>query len=223
MNELSVFDRSVKVLFRNTPDAICRLLDMDVSPGDIRTDDVSVNVPELRADGLLVLGSPAHPPERGLYLEFQLDYPKRKTVEGWFAKVANLNYQRPYPVSLSVIYLTRGGRKRFPSSYTIHGAVKNTFTFHVIRLWEYIDRIRHGDLKALAPLLVLCENHPTVETLWEEREIIRGLDVDERQRSELFALSIMVGRKYFTEDILQAVFGEEIPMIKELSFIEEWI
>ncbi len=62
-----------------------------------------------------------------------------------------------------------------------------------------------------------------METLWEEREIIRGLDVDDRQRSELFALSIMVGRKYFTEDILQAVFGEEIPMIKELSFIDEWI
>lgn len=219
----TLIDRSVKILVRDHPDAMSRLLSLNIPPEHIRTDDVSVNVPEFRSDKLFVIEGAGHPPKWGLQGEFQLE-PDKRAVQGWFLKNAALNSQRDYPVLLVVIYLTRGKHRTFPSSYTLTaGNIKNVYRFHVIRLWEHIDRIRNGDLGALAPLLVLCEDHPTEATLHEARRIIRRLDVDEKMRTELFALSVMVARRHFAEEALYTIFREELPMIKELSFVQEWI
>ncbi|MDQ2733033.1 MAG: DUF4351 domain-containing protein [Armatimonadota bacterium] len=223
MTPPTLIDRSVKILIRDHPDAMSRLLNLNISPEHIRTDDVSVNVPEFRSDQLFVIEGAGDPPKWGLQGECQLE-PDKRAVQGWFLKNAALNSQRDYPVLLVVIYLTRGKHRTFPSSYTITaGNIKNVYRFHVIRLWEHIDRIRNGDLGALAPLLVLCEDHPTEATLQEARAIIRRLDVDEGTRTGLFALSVMVGRRHFAENVLYAIFQEELPMIKELSFVQEWI
>jgi predicted transposase YdaD len=69
----------------------------------------------------------------------------------------------------------------------------------------------------------LCLDHPTEEILEEEKAIILGLEVTDERRQELLALAIMLGRRQFSEAVLQRMFQEELPMLKQLSFVEEWI
>ena len=47
-------DRSVKALVRHYPRAFLRLAGLEIA-GDVRFGDVSVNLPELRADQVLVV------------------------------------------------------------------------------------------------------------------------------------------------------------------------
>ena len=224
MAEINVYDKSAKIILRRSPQTLCRLLDLGVMPGSIRFDDISVNVPELRADGLIVIGSKDGSPERGRYLEFAMQPPDRKTLDGWLAKLAYFNYGRPYPVALSVIYLMKGKSTKFPSVHIIDpGTTENRFRFHTIRLWEHAERIRYGDLQIFAPLLILFDRRAAVATLREEKRIIQNLDEDQEFKDELFALALMVGRKFFTEDILYSVFPEGLAMIKEMSFVQELI
>src|SRR5256885_2179842 len=65
--------------------------------------------------------------------------------------------------------------------------LKNEFSFPTIRLWEHADQIRGGTLPELAPLLALCEDRPTEQTMREEREIILRLDTTPEVRAELLA------------------------------------
>ena len=39
----------------------------------------------------------------------------------------------------------------------------------------------------------------------------------------MIALSIMIGRRKLSQSILEAVFREELPMLKEMEFVQEWI
>ena len=115
-------------------------------------------------------------------------------------------------------------RATFPASYMVGAeGLTNEFRFHTIRLWEHADRIRSGELGELAPLLVLCEDVPTERTLREERELILGLPVESAVRTELLALALTVGTRYFSRDVLETLFREELEMLKGASIIDEWI
>ena len=41
--------------------------------------------------------------------------------------------------------------------------------------------------------------------------------------AELIALTMMIGRRQFSESVLEAAFREELPMLKEMEFVQEWI
>lgn len=75
----------------------------------------------------------------------------------------------------------------------------------------------------LAPLLVLCEDEPTVETLFEERDLIRALDVSTERRAELMGLALTVAARHFDTRVLQDLFRQEFEMIRETSIVDEWI
>jgi predicted transposase YdaD len=34
---------------------------------------------------------------------------------------------------------------------------------------------------------------------------------------------MMIGRRQFSESVLEAAFREELPMLKEMEFVQEWI
>jgi hypothetical protein len=72
MPESFAIDRSMKVLFRCVPPAFFRLAGLEVDPSLIRLGDVSVNIPEFRADQVLIAHSPDGSPAWGVYLEYQL-------------------------------------------------------------------------------------------------------------------------------------------------------
>jgi predicted transposase YdaD len=128
------------------------------------------------------------------------------------------------PAVLTVVYLAKGDRAAFPAIHRVEGGgLVNEYRFHTIHLWEHADRIRSGELRELAPLLVLCEAKPTERTLREERALILGVDAAQAVRAELFAVAAMVGTRYFPRLLLERLFREEMQMLKEVSFIEEWI
>jgi hypothetical protein len=105
------------------------------------------------------------------------------------------------PAVLTVVYLAKGDRAAFPAIHRVEGGgLVNEYRFHTIHLWEHADRIRSGELRELAPLLVLCEHEPTAATLHTERELIMGLEAPPAVQAELLAVAVMVGTRYFARD-----------------------
>lgn len=214
-------DRSLKELVRRAPGAFLRLLGIDADSA--RPADVSVNLPEYRADQVFLIGPDDAPDRWALHLEYQLQADPRE-LRGWFLKNAGLTAQLQMPVLLAVIYLTRGGRRSFPKRYRAEaGGLTNEFRFHTIHLWEHAARIRSGELAELAPLLVLCEDEPTVETLFEERDLIRALEAPRERKADLLGLALTVAARRFDMRLLADIFREELEMIREATFVDEWI
>lgn len=223
MNGSALIDRSLKALARRVAPAFFRLAGIAVEPSTLHWEDVTVNLPELRADQVLLVEETGPAGRWGMHFEFQLE-PDRRVLPDWFFKNAAFTRQLGIEVLLTVIYLTRGRRARFPTAYTVRrGGGRNRFEFETVRLWEHAERIRSGDLQELAPLLVLCENEPTGATLREERELIHRLAVPSEVRSDLLAIAVMVGTRYFGRELLLELFREEMQMLKEASFIQEWL
>jgi predicted transposase YdaD len=213
----------LKALVRRVPTAFLRLAGIDVEPGAIRTDDVTINLPEFRADQVLLVGQQDDPARWALHVEFQLR-PDQRVLRSWFLKNAALTAQLRVTVPLLAIYLSRGRYRTFPSRYEVNvGSLRTVFDFDVLLLWEHADRIRNGELPELAPLLVLCEDSPTEETLREERALILGLQAPRAVKAELLAVSVTVGARYFAREVVLRHFQEELQILKEARFIEEWI
>lgn len=216
-----LLDRSLKVLTRHAAHALCRLADIAVARDQIRFEDTAVNVAKHRADQVLLLGEEGDPDRWGWHLEYQIE-PDTSVMAGWLLKNAILNARLPMPVILTVVYLKRSNRVTFPDIYRREGGgYSNEFRFHTIRLWEYAEAIRSGAFPELAPLLVLCEDRPTEQTLRRERELILGLNVPRTVQVEMLAVAMTVGVRYFARDLLEAVFHEEIGMLKEVEFIRD--
>jgi predicted transposase YdaD len=81
--------------------------------------------------------------------------------------------------------------------------------------------IESGALPELAPLLALCEPNPGPATLQREREMILGLDAPRAVKSDLLAVALMVGLRFFDRAVLESVFRAELLMLKEIEFIHE--
>jgi predicted transposase YdaD len=219
----SLFDRSIKFLARHAPAAFLKLAGAELRDEPFRWEDTSVNLPEFRADQLLAVGGPGAGIQRAFHFEYQLR-PARKVLRGWFLKNAAFSAQLDSPVVLVGFYLRRGGRTRFPATYRAEAdGLANEFRFETVRLWEHADRIRTGELPELAPLLVLCEDEPRAETLAVERELILGVGGPPRLRSDLLGLALTVASRFFPRHLLETTFREELPMLQEMSIVEEWI
>ena len=179
----NAIDISVKALFRECPAAALRLAGLQIPSDAIRLEDPNINLPEFRADHVFIIpGATAgyeaaarkDENEIAIYLEYQLE-PDTSLLPSWFAKCAGLTRQLGIPVVLMVIYLQRGDRSTFPDEYRVSiGDLETRFSFTAIRLWEYADRIQSGELAELAPLLILCEEKPTAQTVRLEVDLIRN-------------------------------------------------
>jgi hypothetical protein len=174
----------------------------------IRAENTAVSLPEFRADQVFLLTNPAGVVRKAFYFEYQLQ-PDRRKLPTWFWKTGGLTAQLGVPVILAVFYLTRGRYRRFPARYTAReGKLRTELRFDTVRLWEHEERIRGGELAALAPLLPLCENVATERTLREGRELILGLHVEAKTRAELLAVAATVGMRYFPRSVVEATFRE---------------
>jgi len=217
-----ILDRAAKLVIRSAPQTAFLLAGATIPPGaSFRTEDINVNVAEHRADHVLILEAPGD--RYGIQAEYEAAPDPRKH-RGWLLKNAALNVYLDLPVFLVVYYLQKGNRNTFPSRSTIERpGLRNSHEFDAVKLWKHKEEIRSGRLQELAPFLALCENEPTVETLEDEKSIIQSLNVSDERRRELMAVSLMVGRRQFTDAVLEKVFREELPMLKELGFVNEWI
>jgi hypothetical protein len=126
------------------------------------------------------------------------------------------------PVVLLALYLQRGDRATFPDQYRPQaGGLAMNVTFPVIRLWEHADRIRSGELPELAPLLVLCDEMPTIATVREEVALIHSSQLSAGTQAELLGLALLVATRQFTRELLRPVFEEDWSMIKGLEILDD--
>ena len=219
----ALLDRCLKVLTRRAYPAVFRLLGAEVDPARVRFENVALNLPEHQADDLLVVDTPHRRDRWALMLERQTR-PDPKQLLSWRFKAAAASLTLRCPVILAVLYLERGRYATFPDREEIHcGGLRNTYEFEAVCLWEHTERIVRGDLPELAPLLLLASEKRTEAVLQQERRLILDLPVTPEQRRDLLAVAMMVGRRYFTAETLRRIFQEELAMLKEADFIEEWV
>jgi predicted transposase YdaD len=213
----------LKVLSRRALPALLRLIGAEADPAKVRFENVAINLPEYNADDVLVLGDADAPIPGALLVEYQLQ-PDPELPESWHYKATALARTLGIPVVLVVIYLERGAYATFPDSYEVSvGGLPNRFSFPAIRLWEHEERITSGDLQTLAPLLLLCTKEKTEAVLQRERRLILDLPISPDTRRDLLAVATMVGRRFFDVAVLRRIFREEMAMLKEADFIQEWI
>lgn len=218
-----LIDRVVKNVFRDCPTLVTRLAGLTVAPQNIRVEDSNLNLPELRADHVFVLTESDAEPEGAIYLEYQLR-PDPKLLPTWATKWAGLSRQLGIPVALVVLYLQKGDRATFPFRLRAQiGGFETELRFTAIRLWEQSERIRSGELAELAPLLLLSEENPTLETLQEEADLIHNASLPPDTEADLLNLILMVGSRHFSREILRTFFQREIDTMQDLGLIGDWL
>jgi hypothetical protein len=216
-------DISIKGLLRGQAPVLFRLLGQPESPSHWRWEDTALSLPELRADHVLVLGTAAEPDQGALYVEYQLA-PDPANLATWAVKWSGLLRQLGLPTSLLVLYLERGAYATFPDRLAVNVAgVATELRFTAVCLWEHGDRIRSGELWQLAPLLVLCEDNPTEETVRREVELITGSPASPAEQADLLAFALRVGARDFSRVVLERVFREMLPMVRGATIIDDWI
>lgn len=92
----------------------------------------------------------------------------------------------------------------------------------MVKLWEYIEQIRKGQLRELAPLLVVLVDNPDVQTLREERTLILA-EPDQAQRADLLALAVTIAARNFDREFLRRFFREELVQMQHATLIDEWL
>lgn len=222
----AVIDRSLKVLAREYPDAFVRLTlgQLGIEGQGWRLqflENPEVNIPEKRLDSVyqLKLGHK----EYLLHLEFQLHH-QPDMPERMFKYAAFLTESYGLPVIPVAIYLERANYNNLPQAYVVelNNLVVTSFTYQVVKLWDYYEAISQGRLKEFAPLLSMLAEKKDVSVLYRTKELILA-EPDSRRRADSLSIALTVAERYFDRETLMRLFREEILMyVKESSFVQEW-
>ena len=215
------YDRTLKILAAKYPYVFQGLLfGKDTKTKFLGIEDAAINIPEKRPDKVFIFGKGKL--ETIICFEFMLN-PKRKRLQDFHIKNGLLTASLRKPVVTVIIYLERSKYRTFPYEYVarLEGAITKT-QFSRILLWEYKDKIKSGELWELAPLLVLLEDEPDEKTILEEKEIINRVS-DKQERADLLGLAAMVAYRKFKKDEIKELFFKEYNMLKESSFVKDWV
>lgn len=219
---MNTFDRVLKIIAREYASQLLELALPGASLQIVGTlENVELALPEERVDFVhrVLWGEQAYI----LHIEFQTAH-EADTPRRLFVYSALLTRQLGLPVLTVVFYLARR-QTPVPAAYAVQigGLTVNRFEYPVVKLWEHADQIAAGRWPELAPLLVmLAEEPPDRGVLARERELILQ-ESDSRKRASLLACAVTIGARYFDKDFLWRFFREEVEMLKEATFIEEWL
>lgn len=219
---VNVFDRSVKALARRYPQPFVRVTLGSVEGLTVETiEDPEINLPERRLD--FVYGLRQEDQEYILHLEFQLEH-RADVPERMFTYNALLTATYERPVLSAVIYLERRNYTRLPREYVVEfrGRTVHTFPYLVVRLWDYAEAISSGQLKELAPLLILLTEEKDERVLARSRELILA-SPDEKWRANALSTAITVAERYFPKELLLKFFQEELEMLQGADIVQDWI
>jgi len=154
--------------------------------------------------------------------EFMIQ-PRKGALKNFLIKTALLIANYSLPVVTVVVYLEKGKYKTFPDEFEHRFlGFRNRFILDKILLWKYRDKIESGELLELAPLLPLFYQKPELHVLEKEHELILKVP-DFQQRSDLIALAMMVAFRKYETKFVQEFFKKEYQMLKESTFVKEWI
>jgi len=128
------------------------------------------------------------------------------------------------PVISKVIYLERRNYRDLPHEYVVNYQDKreNVFTYEAIKLWDYTEAISSGELRELAPLLILLTEKKEEEVLAKTRELILSGE-DEKWRADALSVAVTVAGRYFSKEFLLHFFREEVSMLRQASIVQDWI
>jgi len=221
MTKINLFDQTLKIIGRYYAELLLQLAFPDIPARLIGTlENVELSLPVRPVDFVHRIEYEGQ--EYILHIEFQLkhetNFPRRM-----HSYHGALTEQFKLPVLTLALYL-KPRSSPLPNEYTVSlgDRVVNRFSYPVLRLWDYVDEIRSGQYRELAPLLVTLVQTPDEHTLNEERELIMTESV-EHKRADLLALAVMVAARYFDKPFLRQFFREEVEQMRESSFIEDWI
>ena len=219
--QINLFDRVMKILGRHYAESFLKLAFPDTDFQLVGTlENVEITLPDRRADFLHRLQVDGE--EYLLHFEFQLqhrtDYPRNV-----FTFSGGLTDQHQKPTITIVLYLERRESDP-PSEYVVQIGewVIHRFTYPIIKLWDYTDRIRSGELREFAPLLIMLEPEKTEAVLRQEKELILQ-ETHPQKRADSLATAVMIASRYFELDWLWEFFGEEVEQMRESGFITDWI
>ena len=218
---INTFDRSLKVIARNHADLFLRLALPNIPLTLVnQPENVELSLPVQPVDfvhRMLHQGQ-----EWLLHIEFQLehfaDFPRRMCHTH-----GALTQQFKMPVLSFAVYLQRR-KAPLPTEYLVEidNVAINRFSYPVIKLWEYTQQIRSGQLRELAPLLVMLEEAPNEETLQVERQLILA-EPDPDKRADLLAIAITLAARMFDREFLRRLFREELAQMQHATLVDEWL
>ena len=221
MATINTFDRSLKVIARNHADLFLRLALPNIPLTLVnQPENVELSLPVQPVDfvhRMLHQGQ-----EWLLHIEFQLehfaDFPRRMCHTH-----GALTQQFKMPVLSFAVYLQRR-KAPLPTEYLVEidNVAINRFSYPVIKLWEYTQQIRSGQLRELAPLLVMLEEAPNEETLQVERQLILA-EPDPDKRADLLAIAITLAARMFDREFLRRFFREELAQMQHATLVDEWL
>ena len=221
MTKINIFDRTLKIIARNYTDTLLELIFPDVPVRLLGTlENVELSLPVRPVD--FVHRVEYDGTEYILHLEFQFEhkagFPRRTCICH-----GALTEQFGLPVMSLALYL-KPRQTPIPNEYVVRlsGRVINRFTYPVVKLWDYVQEIRSGQYRGLAPLLITLVPDPDESVLREERTLIRD-EPDDRKRADLFATAVTIASRYFDKTFLWRFFREELELMREATFVEEWI
>lgn len=218
MHEL---DRVMKILAANYPHIFMKLLFHDAPDVKLQAvEDTAINIPEKRSDKVLRIQSNHR--DIILSLEFMIR-PDRKEIKRFHAKNGILSESFKLPVLTVIIYLERGRYRTFYDRYSVEvNGIRNEIIFHRILLWEYEDKIRSGELRELAPLLILFSSQKDREVIEQEKHLISQIK-NQQEQADLLALCAMLAYRKFKDVLIKELFYKEYQMLKQSTFVREWI
>lgn len=221
MSAQKIIDRSLKILAKQYPKVFIKLAMGSLEDLAFETiENPEVNLPERRLDFVYGLQNEQ---DYILHLDFQLrhetDIPERMHLYN-----ALLTASTKKPVISKVIYLERREYRNLPQEYVVsyQGRRENVFTYQAIKLWDHTEEIISGELKELAPLLILSTREKDEKVLAKSRELILSSE-DEKWQADALSLAITVAGRYFPKEFLLKFFKEEFKMLREASIVQDWI
>ena len=221
MAKINIFDRSLKVIARSHADLFLRLVLHNTAIQLIgQPENVELSLPVQPVD--FVHRTLIAEQEHLLHLEFQLDhfadFPRRMCHTH-----GALTQQYKVPVLSIALYLNYR-ESPIPNEYIVQldKTVINRFTYPVVKLWEYTEQIRNGQLRELAPLLVMLVDQPDAQILQVERELILA-EPDDEKRADLLAVAVTLAARHFDREFLRRFFREELVQMQYATLIDEWL
>lgn len=219
--KINLFDQTLKIIARNYAATFLRLAFPDKPIHLLGTvENVELVLPIRPVD---FVHRVAHEnQEYILHLEFQLEhepsFPRRMGLyHNLLAEQFNL------PVLSLALYL-KPRKATIPNEYLVQLGEQtiNRFAYPVLRLWDYVDDIRAGKFRELAPFLVMLVDKADTTVLHAERDLILA-ETEQKKRVELLSLAVPIAARYFDKNFLWRFFREELDMLKGTSFIDDWI
>jgi hypothetical protein len=216
----NVYDQTLKIMARNYTEVFLRLAFPETPVQLLGTlENVELSLPVRPVDFVHRVAYEGQ--EYLLHIEFQLlhetDFPRR--LCGYYGA---LTEQFDLPVLTLVLYV-RPRQSALPQAYEVALGehVVNRFSYPVLRLWDYVDDIRRGQYRELAPLLLALVPDDKTQVLEEERALILK-EPDAQKRRDLLALAVTIATRHFDSRYLLQFFTEqEVKQMQEATFIEE--